>query len=138
MSGAKLWAAMWLLFMTSCGHQQQITNAAHAALTAITDTGQPAYRMVVAYCEAEQWKIVHDAERTVSQKKAGVAKIRSKCHPIYDLFERAAKLQPEARKVVDAVQTASDAAHALAQVDEIRVLLVQAHERFEPLQKGSP
>jgi hypothetical protein len=127
--------AMFLLFtMSSCGGQQRIANAAHAALTAITDTGQPAYRMVVAYCETEQWKIVHDPDRTVARKRAAVAKVRTKCHRIYDLFEQAAKLQPIARDLIDAAQTAEDAALALAKVDEIRKLLTSAHDKFAALQ----
>jgi len=140
MDGRNLISAMALLFLFSCGGQHRVAETAQAVLTTITDTGQPAYRMVIAYCETEQWKIVHDGDRTVPQKKAGVAKVRTKCHAIYDVFEQAAKLQPVARDLIDAAKTAGEAAQALEKVEEIRELLASAHSKFKALreQRGEP
>jgi len=133
---ALLLIALWAL--CSCGGQQiPVADAADLALDTVTDSAQPMYEGVKAFCSAQEWAIV-DSDRTASQKEAAVLKVRQKCDEIFALFDTIIRLQQDARVIVDASRNGeADALAALSRVKEVQALLAEAGRLFQEL-RGSP
>lgn len=122
-------------FLTACGGSKiDAADAADMALNTITDTAQPTYELVRDFCSSAQWTIVHDSNRTISQKKAAVSKVRSKCHEIYNIYEEIIKRQKEIRTVIEASRRGSaDVFKALNQINEMQKLIALATSLFAGL-----
>jgi len=123
--------------LSGCVSSQQ-TDAAHEVLNVITDVTQPSYRVFSAFCTEAQWAITRDAERTVAVKKAAVAKVRTECHRVYDLFEEVIAKQKTAREILNAATTAADIVQAAGVVAELKSLLQKAQAAAAAMrEKGS-
>lgn len=130
-------AVMLLVALSACASSRHIETA-HEVLNVITDVAQPSYDVTAGFCTQAQWAITRDRDRTVQQKKAAVAKLRTECHRIYAIFEQIIDKQKKARALLNAAETVEDIVRAAAEVDAIRSLLQQAQSAAAALQQKDP
>lgn len=130
-------SVMLLAALSACASGQHIETA-HEVLNVITDVAQPSYEVLAGFCTQAQWAITRDASRSVSTKKAAVAKVRTGCHRVYDLFEAVIVKQSEAREVLDVAETAADIARAAEIVAALKSLLQQAQTAAAALMERDP